>query len=379
MVAARTITVCQLLHAMTVGGAEVLAARLARRLAGPFRFVFACLDEVGPLGEELRTEGFQVVLVGRKPGLDWRCPVRLARLLDAERVDVIHAHQYTPFFYGMAARVGGASRRPILFTEHGRHQPDYPRPKRMIANRLLLSRRDRVVGVGGAVRQALIVNEGLPSRRVGVLYNGIDVDAFAAAANTSGSRTDARQTLGVGPDDFVLLQVARLDYLKDHATALRTLAGVLPQLPNARLVLVGDGPERPAIEATIRDLNLGDAVRLAGQRGDVDRLLPAADLFLLSSTSEGIPLTVIEAMAAGLPVVATDVGGLREVVDDDRTGLLAPAKGDTALAEHVLRLAADPDLRRTMGIAGRARAKQYFDESRMADEYRRNYRELARV
>src|SRR5207253_8484624 len=135
-----------------------------------------------------RAEGFPVEVLGRKAGLDWACPLRLARLLRRERVDVLHAHQYTPFFYGLAARLatrfaGSPPRRPILFTEHGRHQPDYPRPKRMLANRLLLSRRDRVVGVGAAVRRALIANEGIPPRRVAVRYNGSDVDAFAGAGD----------------------------------------------------------------------------------------------------------------------------------------------------------------------------------------------------
>jgi L-malate glycosyltransferase len=375
MVAAKVITVCQLLHSLNVGGAEVLAARLARRLRGAFRFVFACLDEVGPLGEGLRGEGFAVHLLGRKPGLDWSCPLRLARLLRAECVEVVHAHQYTPFFYATAARLAGRQ-CPVLFTEHGRHQPDYPRPKRMLANRLLLSRRDRVVGVGADVRRALIANEGLPARRVDVLYNGIDVDAFAAAGATSGSRLDARRELRVGPDDFVLMQVARLDYLKDHATALRTLARVSERAPNARLVLVGDGPERSGIEAQVQNLNLGDKVRFLGTRQDVDRLLHGADVFLLTSVSEGIPLTVIEAMAAELAVVATEVGGMSEVVADGATGYLAPAKDDATLAERVLRLAVDPELRRQMGVAGRARAKQHFDEPRMCDDYGRLYREL---
>jgi L-malate glycosyltransferase len=372
MVAAKA-TVCQLLHSLNVGGAEMLAARLARRLRGTFRFVFACLDEVGPLGEELRAEGFPVHLLGRRPGLDWGCPLRLARLLRAERVDVVHAHQYTPFFYGLAARLPGP-RRPILFTEHGRHQPDYPRPKRMLANRLLLTRRDRVVGVGAAVRQALIANEGLPARRVGVLYNGVDVDAFAAAAD----RAAARRELGAGPDDFVLLQVARLDYLKDHATAVRTLARVAAQVPQARLVLVGDGPERPGIEALVRNLNLGDHVRLLGTRQDVGRLLPGGDVFLLTSVSEGIPVTVLEAMAAGLPVVATDVGGVAEVVKDGQTGLLAPPAEAEALARHVLRLAADPGGRGRMGLAGRERAFALFSEEQMLAAYDRLYRGMLR-
>jgi glycosyltransferase involved in cell wall biosynthesis len=371
--AATPITVCQLLHSLSVGGAEVLAARLVRRLRGAFRFVFACLDEVGPLGEELQAEGFAVHLVGRRPGLDWRCPLRLAKLLRREGVDLVHAHQYTPFFYGLTARLRGP-RRPIVFTEHGRHQPDYPRPKRMLANRLLLSRRDRVVGVGAAVRQALIANEGLPPDRVGVLYNGIDVDAFAAA-----DRAAARAALGAGPDDLVLIQVARLDYLKDHATAVRTLARVASRRPGARLVLVGDGPERAAVESKARELGVADRVQMLGTRRDVARLLPGADLFLLTSVSEGIPLTALEAMAAGLPVVATEVGGLREVVADGATGFLAPAGDDAGLAGHVLRLAADPGLRRRLGEAGRDRAKLHFDEPRMCADYGRLYEEACRA
>jgi glycosyltransferase involved in cell wall biosynthesis len=371
MVAPRIITVCQLLHSLNVGGAEILAARLARRLRGSFRFVFACLDEIGPLGEELQREGFRVHELHRKPGLDLSCPMRLSRLLHTERVDIVHAHQYTPFFYSLAARLGG-TRRPILFTEHGRHQPDFPRPKRIIANRLLLSRRDRVVGVGNAVREALIANEGLPKRRVEVLYNGVDVDAFAAQTN----RTAARAALGAAENEFVIIQVARLDYLKDHATALRTIARVVAKSPQTRLVLVGDGPESTTIESQVRELKIDDNVRLLGTRSDVDRLLPGADVFLLTSASEGIPLTVIEAMAAGLPVVGTDVGGMNEVVADNATGFLTPAKDDAALANRLLRLAGDPNLRQHMGAAGRARAKDLFDEPRMCAEYQRLYLDL---
>src|SRR5262245_56225881 len=149
--------VCQLLHTLNVGGAEVLAARLARRLRDRCRFHFVCLDEKGTLGEGLEAEGFPVTVLGRRPGLDWRCAWRLGRLLRAQGVEVVHAHQYTPFSYALLAR--WVSRRyPVLFTEHGRHQPDHPRRKRILFNRLMLRRRDRVVAVGEAVRQALIVN-----------------------------------------------------------------------------------------------------------------------------------------------------------------------------------------------------------------------------
>jgi glycosyltransferase involved in cell wall biosynthesis len=357
-----------------VGGAEVLAARLARQLGGWYRFLFVCLDELGTLGEELRADGYPVEVLDRRPGLDWRAALRLGRIMRRERVDILHTHQYTPSFYALLARWLGR-RVPVLFTEHGRHFPDYPRRKRMLANRLLLRRRDRVVGVGEAVRRALVANEGISPERIGVIYNGIDGDSFV---NGHHDRAVLLKELGLDTDALILLQVARLDYLKDHATAVRTLERVVAQRPEARLVLVGEGPERDKIEAEVRQRRLNDRVRFLGLRTDIARLLAAADLFLLTSISEGIPLTVIEAMLAGLPVVSTRVGGVGEVVVDGETGLLAPAGDDHALADHVLRLAAHSARCRRMGQLGRDRARSVFSESRMHAAYRELYEEMLR-
>lgn len=371
-IAQHPLTICQVLHSLQVGGAEVLAARLARQLGRSYRFVFACLDELGPLGQQLRDEGFAVLVLNRRAGLDWKCPWRLARFLRQEGVDLVHAHQYTPFFYTLAAR-RLYRRPPLLFTEHGRHHPDYPRRKRMLANRLLLEARDRVVGVGQAVRQALIHNEGIPDHRVGVIYNGVNLAPFS---NGRPDRLAVRREIGVGADDLVLLQVARLNYLKDHATALRTLARLRPERPNARLILVGEGEERNAIQELIQKLDLSANVRLLGLRSDVNRLLAAADVFLLTSISEGIPLTLIEAMAAGVPVVSTDVGGVPEVLSDSQTGLLAPAGDDAALAGHVLRLMNSPERREEIVRRARQRAKQIFSEEQMHQAYQKLYQEM---
>jgi sugar transferase (PEP-CTERM/EpsH1 system associated) len=368
-------TICQVLHSLQVGGAEVLAARLARRLQGSYRFLFVCLDHLGTLGQELRDEGFAVEVLNRRPGLDWRSMLRLSRLLRRQRVSLVHAHQYTPFFYALTANWLGR-RVPVLFTEHGRHFPDYPRRKRMLANRLLLSRRDRVVAVGESVRRAVIANEGIAPERVEVIYNGIDVDAFRP---TGAERDAVRRTLALEANELAIIQVARLDYLKDHLTAIRTVERVAAVRPEVRLLLVGEGPERDKIEAEVRQRRLGDHVRFLGLRTDVARLVSAADVFLLTSISEGIPLTVIEAMAAAVPVVSTRVGGVGEVVQDGQTGLLAGSGDDAALAEHILNLAADPTRRRHLGQRGRDRAHAAFGESRMHAEYLRLYEQMLAV
>jgi L-malate glycosyltransferase len=367
--------ICQVLHSLGVGGAELLARSIGTGLSEHFQFVFACLDGLGEVGRDLERLGYEVRVIGRRAGIDFGCARRLSAFLAAQNVDLVHAHQYTPFFYSCLARFGGGG-RPILFTEHGRHHPDQPSLKRRWFNRVCLRRTDRVVGVGQAVRRALIENEAIPGRRVDVIYNGIDTQRFGGAAHR---RHAAREKLQVRPGETAVIQVARLDYLKDHATALRTIERVAAQVPDVRLFLIGDGPERPKLEAEIVQRRLQSHVTLLGLRGDVDELLPGADIFLLTSISEGIPLTVIEAMAAGLPVVATDVGGVAEVVRNGESGLLAPARDDGALAAAIVRLAHDPQLRARFGNRGEMLADEMFSETQMQSSYADLYRQMLAV
>jgi glycosyltransferase involved in cell wall biosynthesis len=267
----------------------------------------------------------------------------------------------------------------VLFTEHGRWFPDYPRRKRIVFNRLMLRKRDRVVGVGESVRQALINNEGIPVSRVEKIYNGVDLAAFAANGNGAIQNDAVRQELGFSSDDFLLVQVARLDALKDHCTAVRAMERVVARCSNAKLALVGTGPEQEKIAAEIRLRKLESVVKLVGLRHDIPQILAAADLFLLTSVSEGIPLTVIEAMAIGLPVVATAVGGVAEVVEDGVTGILAPSGDDSMLADAITSLYQSADRRRRMGEAGKQRASKVFSQEEMLASYRRLYDEMLNV
>lgn len=357
---------------MTVGGAEVLADRLARKLSGRFETVFACLDDIGELGEQLRSDGFQIECLGRSSGVDVRCAWRLAKFLQKQRVDLVVAHQYTPFFYSMTARMLGRN-RPIVFVEHGRALPDYPRPKRMMFNRWMVRGYDRLIAVGADVRRALIENEGLPAERVEVIYNGVDLNPFQP---NDSQRLVVRRELGLDSAAFVIAQVARLDVLKDHLTAVRTMKFVVDTNPEAMLVMIGEGPERTAIEAEIETLGLQKNVRLLGLRKDIPQLLSATDAMLLTSVSEGIPLTLIEGMAAELPIVTTDVGGIREVVSENETALLAPAGESRLLAKHLQQLSGNVVLRKQLGEAGSRLAHEKFSEEAMHAHYTRVYDEV---
>lgn len=367
-------TVCQVLHTLNVGGAELLAKQFALHAAKRFRPVFLCLDELGSLGTQLRKEGIPVEVVERRPGFDRQCVRRISRFLRNQRVQLVHAHQYGPFFYCSVARLLGGD-YPILFTEHGRDFPDYRRTKRVWANKVLLRKSDQIVAVGAYVRDALVENEGFSSKRVRIVYNGSEA---ATTYATTVNRGEVRAELELEEGNVAIVQVARLNRLKDYATAIRAMVPIAEATPQARYFIVGEGEERQAIESLIHELGLAKQVKLLGLRSDVARLLSGMDLFVLSSISEGIPLTLIEAMLAGLPCVATKVGGVPEVILDGVTGLIVESGRPYELANNVLYLIQSPETREQMGTRGRERARKVFNSARMFEEYERIYCEMTR-
>ena len=369
-------TIAHVLHRLYLAGAEVLAAALARELRGRYTFIFFCLDEIGPLGRQLAAEGFTVVDLQRRPGLDLAVARRMRRLVREHGVRLLHAHQYTPFFYAAASRgIGGlvTGEPRLLFTEHGRHYPDVRKRRRVWANKLLLRPRDRVTAVGRFVKQALATNEGIDPPRIEVVYNGIDEAAFDVGRDAA-LRGQVRGELGIDGATPVLLHVARFHPVKDHATGLRGFALAVRRMRDGNaaaplLLLVGDGEKMGEAEALAGELGVADRVRFLGVRTDVPRLMAAADAFMLSSLSEGVSVTLLEAMAARLPIAATDVGGNEEVVADGVAGLLSPRGDHEALGRHLSRLLSDAELRYRLGDAGRQRVLETFTQQQMHTRY----------
>ena len=214
-----------------------------------------------------------------------------------------------------------------------------------------------------ALRVELVNVRKVPRELVRVIHNGIEPGESPAPAPWGAVTPRA-------------ITVARLDPVKDQQTLLRAARTVADRIPDVRIEIVGDGPERGALERLSRELQLQECLRFLGYREDVPSLLRRPQIFILSSISEGISLGLLEAMAAGLPVVATDVGGNREVVVDEVTGLLVPPRSPAALADAVLSLLLDPGRARALGIAGRARLEREFDLGRTVSRYGSLYSEL---
>ena len=359
-----SVRVLQVVLSLNPGGTERLVLDLVRRLRADMPMAVCCLDEPGSWGEDLRREGVVVTSLGRRAGFHPSLGRGVAAAVRAHEATVIHAHQYTPYVYAGLSRVW-QRRAPVVFTEHGRLSDAPPSGKRRMVNAFLTRlARSRTFAVSDDLRRFMHA-EGLG--RVGVIYNGIDVGPPASA----GTRASVRAELGVAPDGFVIATVARFDPVKSLDTLLHAMA-LLQDRPTSA-VIVGDGPERAGLEAVAREAGVTNRVRFLGQRNDARRWLAGCDAFVNCSTSEGVSLTILEGMAAGLPVVVTRVGGTPEIVTED-CGTLVPPRNPGALAAAIRELADNREAACTKGRNGRAHVAANFTIERMVGAYEQVYR-----
>lgn len=338
---------------LNVGGTELNAVRTAERLVrANVELLLVTLQAQGPLRE--RYEGLGVPIQSF-PLRSLHAPAtlsqawRLRRFLRATRVDVLHAHDtYSNVFAVPAARAAGT---PLVLAS--RRWWHSPQRKHGIANRLAYRLADAVITNSPSVAD-LVVGEGVPRHRAVVVPNFLDDAAFEAPS---------RETLDVWRRDLgldsgpVLGCVANLLPVKDHATLIGAVARIRSAGHPVQLVLVGDGPCRAELGALARRLGIGSAVSFAGRRPSQPSMHYLFDVSLLTSTSEGLPNSLLEAMAAGRPVVATDVGGVPDIVDDT-VGRLVPAGSQAALGDALVELIRDEALRHRLGAEGRSRARR---------------------
>jgi len=371
---AAPLRILELLVSTDLGGGPAQVHELVTRLPRPEFAVTVAGPPGGPYGgifagSGARFAGIRTDRVGLRPLLD------VLRLIRQERVDIVHSHGKGAGLYGrLAARRAGI---PSVHTFHGIHHAEYPLGlgrAYLVLERRLARMTQAIVHVSESQAREAVALGLAPSDRSHVIVNGIDAARVAAAAMT---RAAARQSLGLEPDALMLGTIARFDRVKALDALLCAFAVVAATQPAARLLLVGDGPQAPRLRALAASLGVEERVRFPGFLADACRLLPALDLYISASRKEGLPLALLEAMACGLPVVATRVPGHVDVIEHGATGLLAAPDDPQALGLAMGDLLADPARRSTMGQAGRRRVEERFAASRMAAETADLYRSVA--
>ncbi|MCK4622637.1 MAG: GT4 family glycosyltransferase PelF [Desulfuromonadales bacterium] len=364
------INVLHLIQGLEIGGLEIMAENLVKGLdPSIYRPSICCFDSMGVLAEDLGAKGIDIHLLKRNPGVDYYYPFRLARLLRANQTDILHLHNPTAFFYGtLAGKIANTPK--IIYTEHGR---DFSASfKVKISNRILAKMVDRIVVVADHGKKYLVEQEGVNGEKIERIYNGIDHERFGVSQKTE----VVRRNLGLVNDQPVLGIVARLDPIKNHSCLIKAMKMVVKEQPTAILLVVGDGQQRSELENLTQILSLQNNVRFLGTRSDIPELLSALNVFVLPSFSEGLSLTLVEACASGIPIVATDVGGNKEVVLHDQNGLLVPSDHPEALGRAILRVLADGDKAQTMGKRGRQIFEESFTLKAMVKKYENLYESL---
>jgi glycosyltransferase involved in cell wall biosynthesis len=324
----KQINIMQVVLSLRVGGLERVVIDLVNHASPEFRLLVCCLEEAGAWANEVP----RVTELGKRPGIDWRLIPKIRRLIREHNIQVVHTHNSTAHFYGaLGAWRTGAK---LLHTEHGvnvGHEARYAR-----LNRLATPFTDCTVSVSKW-------RDDVP-----VLPNGIDVARFARPRTASGRRVGS---------------VGRLVREKNYPLLIRAVAGI----PGAELALVGDGPLREELTGA----------QLLGTRTNIPELLSGFDVFALSSSTEGMSIALLEAMAAGCPIVVTAVGGNTELIEHEKTGLVVPADDESALRAAIQRLLDDRALASRLGAAAQAKARAEYSVEAMTRRYEELWRQLA--
>ena len=366
----KELKILHIILSLNVGGAERMVSDFIRNdHSGTCQHVVCCLDSIGVFGEELIEQGIKVVPIARRPGKDWRLILKLAKFIRKEKVDVVHTHGETPWFYGaLATKLVLTSPVKCITTIHGYGGGDRTSVSDYKLWRFLARLTAKIVVVADNLRTEM-VNSGFSGQQVVTILNGVD-------SQLTSNSIQCRSAWGVMDSDFVIGIVARLSPIKNHQLLFRAVKGLASQQRPVKLLVVGDGPERLPLEKLAEELALNDQIIFCGEQPQAQEFYPLFDVFVLPSLSEGISMTLLEAQAAKVPVVASAVGGNCEIIRDGETGLLFPDGDVEGLSQQLQSLYDSNELRMMLAEKGFNRVSETFNIQGMIQHYLQIYHDI---
>lgn len=366
---AKPVKVAHVIWSLGLGGAEQVVLGLVRNFDRS-RFVplVVCLDDKGRFAPEAEETGVKVLALEKKRGLDFGLPFRLARLFREQGVGLVHTHLFNGHLWGrLAALLAGL---PVISTEHG--MDAWRSPLHHALDAVLTLKSARVVFVSEEARKFYRSRVPADARKDRVIFNGIETARFEGRT----SRQRIRAEFGFEPWDRVIATAGRFVPEKRHDYFLAVIKKLRDQGLPVKGFLIGDGPLREDTEKQASDLGLKDAVKFAGVRQDLPDLYPAMDLFLLTSDREGLPITILEAMAAGTPIVSTDVGGIHACIQNHVSGRLVPPGDVDALAAAAAETLAHSEKTAQAAAEARQSVRKNFSVKAMVTHYQSLYDEV---
>ena len=364
----RKIRLLQIVRDLDLGGLQQVVYNLCRTIdRSQFEVAVLCLHETGIFAADIEALGIPVYLLEQKAdGVDYLAFLKVASLMKRLGIDVVHTHNTQAFFDGtLGALFAGA--KTVINTDHARNFPDAVRY--MIAEWALSKFAYKVVGCSDHTSQQLIKYEKISPKKVVTIPNGIDGSRFKINIDREAKRTE----LGIRSQGAILGIAVRISEQKGITFMLNAMRAILRKHPETTLVIAGDGELKSSLEEEARALGIAESVIFCGPRKDIPELLQLFDVYVLPSVWEGLPMIILEAMAAGCPIVASDVGGVSSAVKHDETGLLVPAGDIDNLSAAVIRLLDDTSLRETFAKRATDRFETYFSADSMTAKYTQLY------
>lgn len=355
---------------MRIGGTETVIKHLVEGIdRSECDVEILCIEpRLGPFGEQLKNLGIKITNLNWLGGFDFQLIKQIRSYLSQNSVDVLHCHQYTPWFYGTLASLFISTK--VIFTEHGRFYPDRSSWKRKYINPILLRFTHQVTAISKATKLALSEYEFIPKSKVQVIYNGImGLDCDEAEV------TRLKERYKITSKDTVFGTVARLDPIKNQTMMIKAFAKVADESQLVKLIIVGDGEERNNLEALVEELNIQNSVIFTGYEAQPKNLISLIDIFLLSSLSEGTSMTLLEAMSLGKPCVVTDAGGNKEVILDGVNGVVTENKNCDEFSKGMSMLLTNSEKRNEMSTNAKARFNKVFTVNQMVKQFSNIYRE----